>query len=72
MDFRSTEESDSSYSEIDKLEMKFNEKIKSMSRLLEEKDRLHQIFCEERRNWKRDSRKHILDVLAEQEMSNSS
>lgn len=32
------------------------------------------MFCtrSERRNWKRDSRKHILEVLAEQEMSNSS
>ncbi|KAK1402079.1 Factor of DNA methylation 1 [Heracleum sosnowskyi] len=56
---------------LDDLKIKYNEKNMSLSRLLDEKDRLHHDFLEETRRMQRMSRDHIQRVLAEQELLNS-
>ncbi|KAI3463456.1 hypothetical protein Pfo_020119 [Paulownia fortunei] len=55
---------------LDQLQIKYNEKTLSLSRMLEEKDELHRIFCEETRKLQRVAREHIKRVLDEQEMLN--
>ncbi|KAK2644749.1 hypothetical protein Ddye_019944 [Dipteronia dyeriana] len=52
---------------LDELEYKFNEKNLSLSRMLEEKDRLHYAFVEETRKMQRHSRENIRRILEEQE-----
>ncbi|KAL8155817.1 factor of DNA methylation 1-like [Apium graveolens] len=56
---------------LDDLKIKYNEKNMSLSRLLDEKDRLHQDFIEETRRMQQMSRDHIQRVLAEQELLSS-
>ncbi|KAL8042915.1 hypothetical protein ABFX02_09G083800 [Erythranthe guttata] len=55
---------------LDELQIKYNEKTLSLSRMLEEKDELHRSFYEETRKLQRVSREHIKRVLDEQEMLN--
>ncbi|CAA0822333.1 Factor of DNA methylation 1 [Striga hermonthica] len=50
------------------LQIKYNEKTLSLSRMLEEKDELHRTFCEERRKLQVIVGEHIKRVLNEQEM----
>ncbi|XP_057967464.1 factor of DNA methylation 1 isoform X2 [Malania oleifera] len=61
---------DSTNENLDELKIKYNEKSMSLSRMLEEKDRLHQAFYEERRKMQRMARDHIKMVLEEQERMN--
>ncbi|GFQ06746.1 factor of DNA methylation 1 [Phtheirospermum japonicum] len=55
---------------LDQLQIRYNEKTLSLSRMLEEKDDLHRTFCEETRKLQRSAREHIKRVLDEQEMLN--
>ncbi|GER57518.1 XH/XS domain-containing protein [Striga asiatica] len=55
---------------LGQLQMKYNERTLSLSRMLEEKDDLHRTFCEETRKLQRIAREHIKRVLDEQEMLN--
>ncbi|CAK9186820.1 unnamed protein product [Ilex paraguariensis] len=55
---------------LDELQIKYNEKTMSLSRMLEEKDILHRAFCEETRKMQRIAREHVKRVLDEQEMLN--
>ncbi|PIN04135.1 hypothetical protein CDL12_23335 [Handroanthus impetiginosus] len=55
---------------LDQLQIKYNEKTLSLSRMLEEKDELHRSFYEETRKLQRIAREHIKRVLDEQEMLN--
>ncbi|KAI3455251.1 hypothetical protein Pfo_011914 [Paulownia fortunei] len=55
---------------LDQLQIKYNEKTLSLSRMLEEKDELHRAFYEETRKLQRIAREHIKRVLDEQEMLN--
>ncbi|KAG8379731.1 hypothetical protein BUALT_Bualt07G0119900 [Buddleja alternifolia] len=55
---------------LDQLQIKYNEKTLSLSRMLEEKDELHRCFYEETRKLQRVAREHIKRVLDEQEMLN--
>lgn len=64
-------ELDKKIENLDDLQIKYNEKYMSLSRLLDEKDRLHQDFFEETRRMQRMSRAHIQRVMAEQELLNS-
>ncbi|KAH7564656.1 hypothetical protein JRO89_XS09G0002500 [Xanthoceras sorbifolium] len=52
---------------LDELQYKFNEKNLSLSRMLDEKDRLHYAFVEETRKMQRHSRENIRRILEEQE-----
>ncbi|KAK4846197.1 hypothetical protein QYF36_014247 [Acer negundo] len=52
---------------LDELQYKFNENKLSLSRMLEEKDRLHNAFVEETRKIQRLSRENIQRILEEQE-----
>lgn len=55
---------------LDQLQIKYNERTMSLSRLLEEKDELHRTFCEETKKMQRNAREHIMRVLDEQELLN--
>ncbi|KAL1551324.1 factor of DNA methylation 1-like [Salvia divinorum] len=55
---------------LDQLQIKYNEKTLSLSRMLEEKDELHRSFYEETKKLQRIAREHIKRVLDEQEMLN--
>ncbi|KAL6539090.1 hypothetical protein OROGR_011739 [Orobanche gracilis] len=55
---------------LGQLQIKYNEKTLSLSRMLEEKDELHRNFSEETRKLQRNAREHIKRVLDEQEMLN--
>lgn len=55
---------------LDELQYKYNEKTMSLSRMLEEKDMLHQAFYEESRKMQRIAREHIRRILDEQETLN--
>lgn len=55
---------------LDEMQSKFNEKTLSLSRMLEEKDRLHQAFYEETRKMQRIARDHVRRILEEQEKMN--
>ncbi|KAH6831500.1 XH/XS domain-containing protein [Perilla frutescens var. hirtella] len=55
---------------LDQLQIKYNVKTLSLSRMLEEKDELHRSFYEETRKLQRIAREHIKRVLDEQEMLN--
>ncbi|KNA06663.1 hypothetical protein SOVF_178930 [Spinacia oleracea] len=55
---------------LDEMQSKVNEKAMSLSRMLEEKDRLHQAFYEETRKMQRIARDHVQRILAEQEKMN--
>ncbi|GAV72369.1 XS domain-containing protein/XH domain-containing protein/zf-XS domain-containing protein [Cephalotus follicularis] len=52
---------------LDQLQYKYNEKTMSLTRMLEEKDRLHSIFVEETRNLQRHARHNVQRILEEQE-----
>ncbi|GMN49905.1 hypothetical protein TIFTF001_019061 [Ficus carica] len=52
---------------LDELQYKYNEKTMSLSRMLEEKDRLHLAFVEESRKMQRIARENVQKVLEEQE-----
>ncbi|XP_051136179.1 factor of DNA methylation 1-like [Andrographis paniculata] len=56
---------------LDQLQIKYNEKTLSLSRMLEEKDEIHRNFCEKTRSLQRAAREHIKRVLQEQETLNS-
>ncbi|KAL8474440.1 hypothetical protein ACS0TY_030340 [Phlomoides rotata] len=55
---------------LDQLQIKYNEKTLSLSRMLEEKDELHRAFYEETRKLQRIAREHIKRILDEQEKLN--
>ncbi|KAF3450961.1 hypothetical protein FNV43_RR07050 [Rhamnella rubrinervis] len=55
---------------IDEMQSKYNQKSLSLSRVLEEKDRLHQAFVEKSRNLQRLARENVRRVLQEQEKLN--
>ncbi|GAB4850493.1 hypothetical protein Ancab_029799 [Ancistrocladus abbreviatus] len=52
---------------LNELRSKFNEKTMSLSRVLEEKDKLQQAFYEETRKMQRLARDHVRRILEEQE-----
>lgn len=56
---------------LDNLQIKYNQKNMSLSRMLEEKDSLHQAFYEETRKMQRLAREHVKRVLDEQEILNA-
>ncbi|GER49462.1 XH/XS domain-containing protein [Striga asiatica] len=64
------EEIDLKNENLCQLQIKYNEKTLSLTRMLEEKDELHHTFCEETRKLQRIAREHIKRVLVEQEMLN--
>ncbi|GJX85487.1 factor of DNA methylation 1-like protein [Tanacetum coccineum] len=55
---------------LDDLQIKYNQKSMSLSRMLVEKDDLHQRFSEETKRMQRLSREHVQRVLDEQERLN--
>lgn len=55
---------------LDELQYKYNEKSMSLSRMLEEKDKLHHAFYEETRKMQRLARDHVQRILGEQEKLN--
>ncbi|WJX45378.1 hypothetical protein P8452_32262 [Trifolium repens] len=56
---------------LNKTQYKYNEKTMSLSRMLEEKDKLHNAFVEESRSMQRKAREEVRRILEEQEkMSN--
>ncbi|XP_027344592.1 factor of DNA methylation 1-like isoform X1 [Abrus precatorius] len=56
---------------LNKMQYKYNEKTMSLSRMLEEKDRLHNAFVEESRNMQRRARYEVRRILDEQEKLSS-
>ncbi|RHN64919.1 putative XS domain-containing protein [Medicago truncatula] len=52
---------------LNKMQYKYNEKTMSLSRMLEEKDRLHNAFVEESRSMQRKAREEVRRILEEQE-----
>ncbi|KAL8226115.1 hypothetical protein R6Q57_018672 [Mikania cordata] len=56
---------------LDDLQIKYNQKTMSLSRMLEEKDHLHQAFFEETKKMQRLAREHVKRVLDEQEILNA-
>ncbi|KAI3737526.1 hypothetical protein L2E82_27530 [Cichorium intybus] len=56
---------------IDDLQIKYNQKTMSLSRMLEEKDSLHTAFLDETRKMQRLAREHVKRVLDEQEKLNA-
>ncbi|KAK3021814.1 hypothetical protein RJ639_047169 [Escallonia herrerae] len=56
---------------LDDLQIKYNEKTLSLTRMLEEKDMLHHAFYEETRKMQRTAREHVKRVLEEQEELNA-
>ncbi|XP_057517058.1 factor of DNA methylation 1-like [Amaranthus tricolor] len=65
-----TNEIDMKNQNLDEMQSKVNEKAMSLSRMLEEKDYLHQAFYEETRKMQRIARDHVQRILAEQEKMN--
>ncbi|XP_042483432.1 factor of DNA methylation 1 [Macadamia integrifolia] len=63
-----TNEIDVTNENIDELQYKCNEQSMSLSRTIEEKERLHQAYNEEMRRLQRMSRDHALRILEENEM----
>ncbi|KAL2479054.1 Factor of DNA methylation 1 [Forsythia ovata] len=55
---------------LDQLQVKYNERTMSLSRMLVEKDMLHRAFSEETRRMQRIAREHVQRVLDEQELLN--
>ncbi|KAL6332003.1 hypothetical protein AAG906_020359 [Vitis piasezkii] len=55
---------------LDELQYKYNKKSMSLSRMLEEKDKLHHAFYEETRKMQRLARDHVRRILEEQEKLN--
>ncbi|EEF35059.1 factor of DNA methylation 1 [Ricinus communis] len=55
---------------LDDLQYKYNEKTMSLSRMLEEKDKLHYAFIEETRKMQRHARDNVRRILEEQENLN--
>ncbi|KAK9281822.1 hypothetical protein L1049_004728 [Liquidambar formosana] len=55
---------------LDELQYKYNEKSMSLSRMLEEKDKLHHAFYEETRKMQRLARDNVRRILEEQEKLN--
>ncbi|KNA06662.1 hypothetical protein SOVF_178920 [Spinacia oleracea] len=55
---------------LEEMQSKVNEKAMSLSRMLEEKNRMHQAFYEETREIQRNARDHFQKILAEQEKMN--
>ncbi|KAF5739032.1 XH/XS domain-containing protein [Tripterygium wilfordii] len=55
---------------LNELEYKYNEKTMSLSRMLEEKDKLHNDFVEETRKMQRTARENVRRILEEQEKLN--
>ncbi|XP_023761771.1 factor of DNA methylation 1 [Lactuca sativa] len=66
-----TSEIDTRNENLDDLQIKYNQKTMSLSRMLEEKDSLHSAFYEETRKMQRLAREHVKRVLDEQEMLNA-
>ncbi|KAK7294009.1 hypothetical protein RJT34_16892 [Clitoria ternatea] len=56
---------------LNKMQYKYNEKTMSLSRMLEEKDKLHSAFVEESRNMQRRARNEVRRILDEQEKLSS-
>ncbi|XP_071685599.1 factor of DNA methylation 1-like [Rutidosis leptorrhynchoides] len=56
---------------LDDLQVKYNQKTMSLSRMLEEKDSLHVAFYEETKKMQRIARDHVKRVLDEQERLNA-
>lgn len=56
---------------LDKMQYKYNEKTMSLSRMLEEKDKIHNAFDEESRNMQRRARNEVRRILDEQEKLSS-
>lgn len=56
--------------DLDELQYKYNEKSMSLSRMLEEKDKLHLAFSEETRKMQRLARDNVRRILEEQEKLN--
>ncbi|KAI4355815.1 hypothetical protein L6164_004554 [Bauhinia variegata] len=56
---------------LNKMQYKYNEKTMSLSRMLEEKDKLHTAFVEESRRLQRIAREEITRILEEQEKLNT-
>lgn len=52
---------------LNKMQYKYNEKTMSLSRMLEEKDKLHNAFVEESRSMQRKAREEVRRILEEQE-----
>ncbi|KAM7471640.1 hypothetical protein LguiA_009823 [Lonicera macranthoides] len=65
-----TSEIDKRNENLDDLQIQYNQKTLSLSRMLEEKDSLHHAFYEETRKMQRIAREHVKRVLDEQEMLN--
>ncbi|KAJ9559508.1 hypothetical protein OSB04_004668 [Centaurea solstitialis] len=56
---------------LDDLQTKYNQTNMSLSRMLEEKDNMHQAYYEETRKMQRLAREHVKRVLDEQEILNA-
>ncbi|KOM27247.1 hypothetical protein LR48_Vigan406s005700 [Vigna angularis] len=56
---------------LDEMQSKFNVKTMSLSRMLEEKDKLHNVFEEETRSMQRRARNEVRRILDEQEKLSS-
>ncbi|WCJ30961.1 XH/XS domain-containing protein [Euphorbia peplus] len=63
-------EIDQTNANLDRLVYKYNEKTMSMSRMLEEKDKLHYAFVEESRKMQRLQRDNVFRILEEQQHLN--
>ncbi|CAN1238056.1 Factor of DNA methylation 1 [Linum grandiflorum] len=66
-----TEEIAKTNQNLDKLQSMYNENAMSLSRTLEEKDKLHHDFVEETRKMQRLARENVHRILAEQEKMNN-
>ncbi|KAK7255141.1 hypothetical protein RIF29_28545 [Crotalaria pallida] len=64
-------EIDKTNENLNKMQYKYNEKNMSLSRMLEDKDRLHNAFVEESRNMQRRARDEVRRILEEQEKLSS-
>ncbi|KAL5576116.1 hypothetical protein UlMin_017815 [Ulmus minor] len=62
-----TDKIDMTNESLDELQCKYNEKTMSLSRVLEEKDKLHLAFVEETRKLQRVARDNVRRILEEQE-----
>ncbi|CAI8601396.1 unnamed protein product [Vicia faba] len=60
-------EIDNTNETLNKMQYKYNEKTMSLSRMLEEKDKLHNAFVEESRSMQRKAREEVRRILEEQE-----
>ncbi|KAL2338202.1 hypothetical protein Fmac_012648 [Flemingia macrophylla] len=56
---------------LDQMQHRYNEKTMSLSRMLEEKDKIHNAFDEESRNMQRKARNEVRRILDEQEKLSS-